>query len=204
LPCRYFYTPLATHSILTNIFVTSGYKILLKMARITPLSSETAPSIVLAEFERHCIRFKTRITNMKGILGYSLTAFEVYMQWYVVYDDMRIILGQRLVNLYAYSISRASQCLLWTTYFRKCIIDAGENPDKLKLTERDRLVMEFGKAIGSNHGKTDQALFDKLSRLFNARKMVDIISFAGQMIAACIFANATETDLDFYLEGYEP
>lgn len=173
------------------------------MARITPLSSETAPTLVLFEFERHCIRFKTRITNMKGILGYSMTAFEVYMQWYVVYDDMRIILGERLANLYAYSISKASNCLLWTTYFRKFILDAGEEPEQIRFTEKEQLLMDFGSAIATNHGKTDQELFDKLSKHYHVRKMVDLISFAGQMIAACVFSNATETDLDDYLTGYE-
>jgi hypothetical protein len=174
------------------------------MARITPLNSETASTLVISEFERHCIRFKTRITNMKGILGYSLTAFEVYMQWYIVYDDMRIILGERLANLYAHSISKASNCLLWTTYFRKFILDAGEDPEEIQFTEKEQLLTDFGKAIAANHGKTDQELFDKLGKYYNVRKMVDIISFAGQMIAACVFANVTEADLDFYLEGYEP
>jgi len=172
------------------------------MARITPLNSETASTLVIAEFERHCIRFKTRITHMKGILGYSLTAFEVYMQWYIVYDDMRIILGERLANLYAYSISKASNCLLWTVYFRKFIEDAGEDPEAISFTEKEQLLTDFGKAIATNHGKTDQELFDKLSKHYNARKMVDMISFAGQMIAACVFANATDADLDDYLLGY--
>lgn len=172
------------------------------MARIPPLIPSETLSIIRAEIERHCARFKTHVTNMKCTLAYSLTAFEVYMQWYVVYDDMRIILGERQADLYAYSIAKGSNSFLWSTYFRKFIVDRGENPEELRLTAKEQLLMDFGGAVAANHGKIDQELFDKMSKHYNPRKMVDITSFAGQMIAACVFSNVMEVDLDGYLTGY--
>jgi hypothetical protein len=127
---------------------------------------------------------------MKGILGYSLTAFEVYMQWYIIYDDMRIILGERLANLYAYSISNASNCLLWTIYFRKFIEDAGEDPEAISFTEKEQLLTDFGKAIATNHGKTDQELFDKLSKGGGFRRIPAGISHrCRQVIMVCRSSN---------------
>jgi hypothetical protein len=173
------------------------------MARIQALHPGDSTSIVRAEYERHLRRFQSQVTNMKGTLVHSMNAFEVYMQWYILYDDMRLILGARLANLFGYAISKASNCMYWTTYFRKFIIDNNENPEELQLKEKEKLVMDFGSAIGANQGIIDQALFDKMSKLFNERKMVDLIAFAGNMVGTCVFANVTETDLDEYLCGYE-
>lgn len=173
------------------------------MARIQPLHPSDSTSIVRAEYERHLRRFKSNVTNMKGILVHSMNAFEVYMQWYILYDDMRLTLGARLANLFGYAISKASNCLYWTTYFRKFIIDNNENPEDLQLKEKEKLVMDFGSAIAGNKGIIDQVLFDKMSKHYNERRMVDIIAFAGNMIGTCVFANTMETDLDEYLCGYE-
>lgn len=172
------------------------------MARIHPLIPSEALSIVRCELERHCSRFKTHVTNMKCTLAYSLSAFEVYMQWYVVFDDMKLMLKERQANLYGYAISKGCNCFLWTTYFRKFIEDEGEDPENLQLKEKEQLLMEFGRAIAINHGKVDQELFDKLSKYHNPRRMVDIVSFAGQMMATCVFSNTMEVDLDDYLKGY--
>src|SRR5688572_29934685 len=101
------------------------------MARISPIQNrELQPSVQMA-FERHVKEYNTRITNMKATLGHSLIAFEVYMQWYPLYEEVEKILGKRLAYLYAYSISSSSECMLCSTFFRKIIIDAGEKPDKL-------------------------------------------------------------------------
>jgi len=172
------------------------------MARIPPVVPSEALSWVRVALERHCSRFQTHVTNMKCTLAHSLTAFDVYMQWYIVFDDMRLMLGLRQANLYGYAISKGCNCFLWTTYFRKFIEDAGEDPEHLELKEKEAALMDFGRAVAVNHGKTHQALFDKLSKFHNPRRMVDIASFAGQMVAACVFSNAMEVDLDNYLKGY--
>jgi hypothetical protein len=58
------------------------------MARISPLSaSETSPA-VKAAFTRHAEEYNARITNMKSTLGHSIVAFEVYMQWYPLYEQV--------------------------------------------------------------------------------------------------------------------
>jgi len=172
------------------------------MARIPPVVPSEALSWVRVALERHCARFQTHVTNMKCTLAHSLTAFDVYMQWYIVFDDMRLMLGLRQAHLYSYAIAKGCNCFLWGTYFYKFIEDAGEDPKNLQLKEKERLLMEFGRAIAINHGKTDQELFDKLSKFHNPRRMVDIVSYAGQMVAACVFSNAMEVELDDYLKGY--
>src|SRR5687767_4739656 len=122
------------------------------MARIPPVSAvELQPSVKIA-FERHIKEYNGRITNMKATLGHSLLAFEVYMQWYPLYEEVEKILGKRLAYLYAYSISKATDCPLCSTFFRKIIIDAGEKPESLSLTASQKDILDFGSSIAKYQG----------------------------------------------------
>src|ERR1700712_1472516 len=117
------------------------------MPRIKPLSREEINEPLQKAFEQHVQEFNGRITNMKATLGHSLLAFEVYMQWYPLYQQVEKILGNRLAYLYAYSISKSSDCPLCSTFFRKIIIDAGERPERLELTTEEKEVIDFGSSI---------------------------------------------------------
>src|SRR6266542_727327 len=108
------------------------------MARIPPLTNDKIPASGRMAFERHVKEYKSRITNMKATLGHALLAFEVYMDWYPLYEEVKKILGERLAYLYAYSISYASDCPLCSMYFRKIIIDAGEKPENLVLNDDEK------------------------------------------------------------------
>jgi len=108
------------------------------MPRIEPLKEiDISPSAHIV-FDQHTAAYNSRITNMKATLGHSLLAFEVYMMWYPLYNEVKKILGERLAYLYAYSISYASNCPLCSTYFRKIIIDAGETPENRPPASRSR------------------------------------------------------------------
>lgn len=172
------------------------------MARIQPLPEELAPAITKEALENHRTRYNARITNMKATLAHSLVAFEVYMEWYRLYENIKNILGERLAYLYAYTISKGSNCPLCTTFFRKIIIDKGEKPEEIIFSPEEQLLMDFGSAITIHQGKIDAELFDKVRSLYNTQQLVDLVAFAGQMIATNIFSNVTETDIDEYLSSY--
>lgn len=165
--------------------------------------NDVAPSVKQA-FEKHVRDYNAGITNMKATLGHSLAAFEIYMQWYVLYDEIIKILGERLAYLFAHSISYGSNCPLCSTFFRKIIIDAGEDPEKLTLTDDEKKLLDFGAAISSSQGQIPDALYQDVAALYNQREMVILIAFAGQMIATNIFSNVTGTDIDEYLLRYLP
>lgn len=172
------------------------------MSRIQPLAEKDAPAAVVEAFQQHRTRYNARITNMKATLAHSLPAFEIYMEWYRLYDCIKAILGERLAHLFAYSISKGSDCPLCTTFFRKIIIDNGENPEDIHFTEHEELIINFGSAIASGSGKIDDTLFEKVRSLYSTSQMVELVAFAGQMIATNIFSNVTETDIDEYLLTY--
>ncbi|HET9824086.1 MAG TPA: hypothetical protein VFP87_02065 [Chitinophagaceae bacterium] len=174
------------------------------MARIKPISkSEMTPSIKEA-FEKHARDYHARITNMKSTLGHSLLAFKIYMEWYPLYGEVEKILGKRLAYLYAYSISYASDCPLCSTFFRKIIIDAGEKPENLRITESEQKVLDFGSGIAKNSGNIADDSYDAVAAEYTKEQMVVLIAFAGQMIATNVFSNVIETDIDEYLLDYLP
>ena len=174
------------------------------MARINPINqNEISPSVQSA-FERHIKEYNARITNMKATLGHSLLAFEVYMQWYPLYEQVEIILGKRLAYLYAYSISKASDCPLCSTFFRKIIIDAGEKPENLVLAPSQKDIIDFGNSIAKYQGNINDHLYNSIAQKYSKSDMVILIAFAGQMIATNVFSNVIETDIDEYLVEYLP
>jgi hypothetical protein len=174
------------------------------MARIEPISEKDVTPSLRQAFEKHLKDYDGRITNMKATLGHSLLAFEVYMEWYPLYEEIEKILGKRLAYLFAYSISYASECPLCSTFFRKIIIDAGEKPENLQLVSSEQKILDFGSSIAKHGGHIPDELYNDVASQFDKKDMVVLIAFAGQMIATNIFSNVTETDIDQYLFDYLP
>lgn len=167
--------------------------------RIVPLPLENTTPETKQAYQFHKSNHQGRITNMKATLGRSGIAFEAYMQWYPLYEEVKKILGARLSPMFALSISEASDCPLCSTYFRKSIIESGENPDNLILTETDQQVLSFGAAIALHRGFVSDDLYRPMSIRFKDNEMVVLIAFAGIMIATNIFNNVIQTEIDEYL-----
>lgn len=175
------------------------------MARINPISQDKVPDVTREAFEKHIRDYTgSRITNMKATLGHSLIAFEVYMQWYPLYSEVKKIVGDRLAYLYAYSISLASDCPLCSTFFRKVIIDAGESPENFEVNAVEQKLLSFGSSIAANKGYVSDIEFEEIRDLYSTEQLVILIAFAGQMIATNIFNNVIETEIDEYLNPYLP
>ncbi|SHI03090.1 hypothetical protein SAMN04488109_6857 [Chryseolinea serpens] len=169
------------------------------MPRILPLEIEKTPTEIKISYSQHKLLFNGRITNMKSTLGHSLTAFKAYMEWYPLFEEVKKILGQRLSPLFAWSISEASDCPLCSTYFRKIIIESGEDPENLVLSETDQAIVSFGAAIGRNKGSVPDETFDAVAQRFTPAQLVVLTAFAGIMIATNIFNNVLQTEIDEYL-----
>ena len=172
------------------------------MARIEPLNTKEIAPAVKAAFEKHVQEYGGRITNMKATLGRSLPAFEAYMQWYPLYTEVEKILGKRMASLYAHSISCAADCPLCSTFFRKIIIDSGETPEKLELTELETDLLNFGSSVTKHKGNIANHLYNAVAAKYNKAEMVVLTAFAGIMMATNVFNNVIETEIDEYLSSY--
>ncbi|MBX3239112.1 MAG: hypothetical protein KIT80_10050 [Chitinophagaceae bacterium] len=172
------------------------------MARIPPLEIEAVDNKTAEAFRHHTETYSARITNMKATLAYSLLSFEVYMQWYPLYNRVKQVVGERLAYLFAWSVSTASDCPLCSTFFRKIIIDAGEDPEHLQINAGEQELLDFGAAITRRGGRISDEVFNAVASKYTNEETVLLIAFAGQMIATNIFNNVIETNIDGYLADY--
>lgn len=175
------------------------------MARIKPLVVEEAPVDIKEAFQKHVTDYPgSRITNMKATLGHAPLAFEVYMQWYPLYEKIKQFLGNRQAYLYSFSISQGSNCPLCSTFFRKIIIENGESPDRLQLSEEEELLLEFGSHIAQHQGRVPDNLYEAIRQKYSTEQVILLVAFAGQMVATNVFNNALEVEIDEYLSPYLP
>ena len=170
------------------------------MPRILPL--QQFPEELRAAHEHHKAVYKARITNMKATMSRSLPVFDSYMMWYPLYEEVKKITGERSAYLFAYAVSSGSNCPLCTTYFRKLIIDNGEKPEDLKLTNGEQELIDFGSAIAQNKGYIGDEVYEPIKNRFSETEIVVLVAFAGQMIATNVFNNVLEVEIDEYLTPY--
>lgn len=143
-----------------------------------------------------------RMTNMKRTLAHDITALDALMTWYPLREAILPFLGDRATTLLVHAISTETECLICSTFFRRWLIDAGENPDALELDPREQTLVEFGRRLATPPHRLNDELFARLRAHFDERQIVLLTAFGGLMIATNVFNNALEVELDDYLEPY--
>jgi alkylhydroperoxidase family enzyme len=171
------------------------------VARIEPIGMEQAQGAPREALEQ-IVSAHGRATNMKATLARSPVALRSLMTWYDLRDEVVTFLGERATVLFAHAISAGTDCLVCSTFFRRLLVDAGDNPDDLRLDEREALVVEFGRQLARDpHGVSD-VQFGRLSGFFLDDQIVALTAFGGLMVATNLFNNALRVDLDEYLWAY--
>ena len=171
------------------------------MARIPPLDYDAALPNARAAHDQHQ-RDIGRITNMKRTLLHSVPAFHALMEWYPLRDTVPPFLGERLTHLFAHAVSTETDCLICSTFFRRLLVESGEDPDALVLSETDRTVTEFGRQLGRDAHGVSNELYAALERLYSPEQIVALTTFGAIMLATNVFNNALRVELDGYLEPY--
>ena len=171
------------------------------MPRIRPVEPESANAAQRAAYD-DTVRSQGRITNMKRTLLHAMPAFRALMEWYPLRDTVRPFLGERLTTIFAHAISADSDCLVCSTFFRRLIIDSGEDPDNFALDPREQLVVDFGRCLAAPASRVPADLYARLSAEFTDEQIVALTAFGAMMLATNVFNNALEVDLDEYLEPY--
>jgi alkylhydroperoxidase family enzyme len=171
------------------------------MARIPPLNY-TEASADMQEAFNFQVAAHGRVTNMKRTLAHAPVAFKALMQWYALHDEVRPFLGDRLTTLFAHAISTQTDCLICSTFFRRLLAEAGENPDALVLDDREQTVAEYGRQLARDPNGVSDELYGNLARYFQPAQIVTLTAFGGLMIATNVFNNALRVDLDDYLQPF--
>lgn len=171
------------------------------MRRIPMLDYEQATPEQRAAYD-HIVSSHGRMTNMKQTLAREPSALDALMTWYPLRDAVVPFLGERATTVFVHAISTQTDCLICSTFFRRLLIDAGENPDELSLDEREQTLVDYGRQLARDPNGVSDALFAKLSEFLTPNQIVLLTAFGGVMIATNVFNNALRVDLDEYLTGY--
>lgn len=168
------------------------------MARIPLPADDAIEPAARAELDRQRARFG-RVTNMKRTLAHSPAALHALMQWYALYDAVVPFLGERATTLFAHAISSQTDCLICSTFFRRLLRQSGEDPDALRLDEREQALVDYGRQLARDPNRVSDELFARLTRHLQREQLVTLTAFGGLMIATNVFNNALQVDLDDYL-----
>ena len=171
------------------------------MAFIPMTDYEGASDPVRARYDGQ-IAQHGRITNMKRTLLHSIKSFDVFMEWYPMADLCKEFIGERALSLYAYAISEGNRCLVCGTFFRKILIDSGDDPDNPALSEEESLLMELGFSISEDPHNIDPDIYTALRARYNEEQLVLLFAFAGIMTATNLFNTAAQVPLDEVLYEY--
>ena len=182
-----------------NVYLLAGVDIM----RIKPIEYSEASEEVKKLWDEH--ESAHIMTNMKRTLLHHPLSFKVMMEWYDLYDKVAQIegVGQLGADIFSYAISSENDCLICETFFRKILLDAGRNPDALDLSEKERLLTDYGRACVKQPVKVNDELYEKMSVNFSDEEIVLLTTFAGMMIATNLINHALEVDLDARLIGFE-
>jgi alkylhydroperoxidase family enzyme len=168
------------------------------MARVPPLAVKDA-SPRSRELLDEQIAAHGRATNMKRTLAHSPSALFSLMKWYDLHAEIVAFLGKRATTLFAFAISAQTDCLICSTFFRRWLIEGGENPDDLKLDDRELALVEYGRQLVRDANAIPDTVFAAATRGLTAEQIVALTAFGGLMIATNVFNNAIKVDLDEYL-----
>jgi hypothetical protein len=171
------------------------------MTRIQPVDPDNASAEQRDAFEAGLKRFG-RMTNMKGTLLHSLPAYHALMEWYTLREVVAPFLGERLTNLFSHAISAETDCLICSTYFRRILVEAGEDVENLSLDEREQAVVEYGRCLASPFARVPDDLYGRVASHFNEEEMVALTAFGAMMVATNVLNNALDVPLDDYLQPY--
>ena len=100
------------------------------------------------------------------------------------------------------AVSTASDCLNCSTFFRRLLIDAGEDPASLALDDFDELIVDFGRRLGTDPHSVDDALRARLAERLDTKQIVTLTAFGAIMVATNVFNDALGVELDGYLHQY--
>lgn len=172
------------------------------MAFLPMLPDEELGPEALAAAQRQVGLHGGRITNMKRTLLGHVPSFDAYMEWYTLKDELVPYIGERAFSLFSYAISDANDCLVCSVFFRRILIESGDDPDNPEVTETEQLLLDWGRLIATAPGGIPAAFSDRLEQTFAPKLRLILVAFAGQMVATNLVNTVGRVPLDEALYEY--
>ncbi|MGO6710002.1 hypothetical protein [Rhizobium leguminosarum] len=171
------------------------------MSHLPQIDYDTASEEVRAAHDEE-VRLRGRMTNMKRTLLHSPAAHRIYAEWFTLRAELDPDVSDRAIWIFSHAISKAAKSKIAITFFRRALINKGFNPDALEFSDEEALLDAFGKAIVADSNAVPAELWAKLKQRYETKVLVDLVAFAGIMLATAVFNNVVEVDFDPELEAF--
>lgn len=165
---------------------------------ISPVDPEKAPEDIREAAEEHLAK-GYRMTNEKRTLLHNAVAFNALEDMSCrVSAEMKKFTGHRAANLFEYAISLENDCLVCSTYYRRAMASLGiDDLEKAELTEDERLLIEYARAIVNDRKHIPDELFARQLDRFGEEGVVVITTMAMFMIGNNYFNDILRVQSEF-------
>jgi alkylhydroperoxidase family enzyme len=125
-----------------------------------------------------------RITSEKRTLLHNVVAFQALEESsYALDDELQRLIGKRAADFYEYAISVQNECFVCTAYFTNLLKQNGIDFDTFEFTDRENLLIEYGRTIAKDPKAVPDELFDRMKQEFTEEELVVITTMGVLMIA---------------------
>jgi hypothetical protein len=155
-----------------------------------------------AAADDHRAAYGEELTNIQATLLTNVPSFTAYMQWHRLRDEVVPWIGERAFALFSYAISDENDCAASALYFRRILVDGGDDPDNPEVTETERLLMDWGRLIARSPHDIPDAFYARLEEKFSPERRLTLLAFAGQMVATNVFNTVGRVPVDEALKAY--
>ncbi|MBB3559771.1 hypothetical protein FHX06_001068 [Rhizobium sp. BK512] len=171
------------------------------MSQLPHIDYDTASEKIRVAHDEE-VRVRGNMTNMKRTLLHSPEAHRIYAEWFTLRAELDPAISDREIWIFSHSISKALKSDIAVTFFRRALIKNGFNPDALELSESELLLKRFGTAIVADSKAIPADIWANLKARYDTKVLVDLVAFAGIMIATAVYINVVEVDFDPELEAF--
>ncbi|WFR99928.1 carboxymuconolactone decarboxylase family protein [Rhizobium tumorigenes] len=175
------------------------------MSHLSHLDYATASEEARAEHDREVL-LRGRMTNMKRTLLHSPVAHRIYAEWFTLREELRPDLDDRAVWLFCQAIAIECRSIIPVGFFRRALINAGLTPETIEPSPDEATLIAFGQAMVADSNAIPDEIWARLKARYDEPTLVNLVAFAGIMIATAIFNNTVKIDIDPelgpFLEGF--
>ena len=171
------------------------------MSHLSHFDYDTASDAARAEHDRE-VALRGRMTNMKRTLLHSPVAHRIYAEWFALREELRPALDDRVIWLLCQAIAVECRSVIPVGFFRRALINAGLKPDAVETSADEALLIAFGSAIARDSNSISDDIWQRLKDRYDEPTLVNLVAFAGIMLATAVFINVVEVDADPELGPY--
>lgn len=137
-----------------------------------------------------------KLTNEKLTLLHNVEAFKAIEESsYALDRELQRLIGKRAGDFFEYAISVQNDCLVCSSYFTKLLQDNGIDFDTFAFTDRENLLIAFGRALAEDPKHIPEEIYTKLKEEFTEEEIVVITAMGTLMVANNYFNDIMKVEV---------